>query len=375
MSYLYLSNIVGSTVGTALVGFVLMEFLSMRQISLILLALGVVLGALLYMRTVRGRLRAGLIAAAAGVVAASALASGPLFDTIYERMLWKNQYRDGYRFAHLVESRGGVIAVTKDGVVFGGGVYDGRFNTSLVHDTNMLVRAYAVAAFHPAPKRVLMVGLSSGSWAQVIVNDPAVEQLTAVEINPAYLKLIAEHPDVASALRNPKLSIVIDDGRRWLVRHPDRQFDAIVMNTTYHWRAHLTNLLSTEFLQLARRHLRPGGVLYYNTTGSQEVLKTGVTEFRYGMRFLNFLALSDRPLAMDGDSWRARLLAWRIDGKPVLDLSKPLDRERLEKTLANASPSAVGNSDAFPVEYEASIRQRSREKRIITDDNMGTEWR
>jgi spermidine synthase len=100
-----------------------------------------------------------------------------------------------------------------------------------------------------------------------------------------------------------------------------------------------------------------------------------VTEFRYGLRFLNFLALSDRPLAMDGDSWRARLLAWRIDGKPVFDLSKPLDRERLEQTLANANPSAAGNSDAFPVEYEASIRQRCREKRIITDDNMGTEWK
>jgi spermidine synthase len=375
MSYLYLSNIVGSTVGTALVGFVLMDFLSMRQISLILLALGVLLGALLYVRTVRGALRAGVITAAVGVVAASALCSGRLFDTIYERMLLKSQYRDGYRFAHLVESRGGVIAVTKNGVVYGGGAYDGRFNTSLVHDGNMLVRAYALAAFHPAPKDVLMIGVSSGSWAQVVVNDPAVERLTAVEINPAYLKLIPEYPEVASALRNPKLSIEIDDGRRWLTRHPDRQFDAIVMNTTLNWRAHTTNLLSTEFLRLARRHLRPGGVLYYNTTGSEEVLKTGVTEFRYGLRFLNFLALSDRPLAMDGDSWRARLLAWRIDGKPVFDLSKPLDRERLEQTLANANPSAAGNSDAFPVEYEASIRQRCREKRIITDDNMGTEWK
>ena len=37
-----------------------------------------------------------------------------------------------------------------------------------------------------------MIGLSSGSWAQVIANDPDVASLTVVEINPGYLSLIAQ---------------------------------------------------------------------------------------------------------------------------------------------------------------------------------------
>ena len=51
-------------------------------------------------------------------------------------------------------------------------MYDGRFNTDLKHDTNGIVRPYALSLFHPAPRDVLMIGLSSGSWAQVIASNP-----------------------------------------------------------------------------------------------------------------------------------------------------------------------------------------------------------
>jgi spermidine synthase len=67
-------------------------------------------------------------------------------------------------------------------------------------------------------------------------------------------------------------SEVIDDGRRWLVEYPQSRFDLVVMNTTFHWRAH-----ASDFLRLMRSHLSPGGMLYYNTTGSGEVLLTGAT--------------------------------------------------------------------------------------------------
>ncbi|MBZ5585763.1 MAG: hypothetical protein LAQ30_26930 [Acidobacteriia bacterium] len=106
--------------------------------------------------------------------------------------------------------------MTPDGTVYGGAIYDGRFSVSLVDDRNIIARAYALSAFHPAPKDVLMIGLASGSWAQVVANHPQVEKLTLVEINPGYLNLIPHHPEVASLLHNPKVDIVIDDGRRWL---------------------------------------------------------------------------------------------------------------------------------------------------------------
>ena len=66
------------------------------------------------------------------------------------------------------------------------------------------------------------------------------------EINPGYLQLITQEPEVASLLINPKVTIVTDDGRRWLDRNPERHFDAIVSNTTYYFRANVTNLLSAN---------------------------------------------------------------------------------------------------------------------------------
>ena len=239
----------------------------------------------------------------------------------------------------------------------------------------MIARAYAVAALQRAPREALMIGLSSGSWAQVIANNPAVEKLTIVEINPAYLRLIPQYPQVAGLLRNRKVDIVIDDGRRWLVRNPRRRFDLVVMNTTYNWRAHISNLLSTDFLQIIRRHLNPGGVLFYNTTDSGEVQLTGVTAFPYAVRVINFLAVSDRPLEIDREAWRQTLVSYRIDGEPILDLGRQADRDVLERMLAMADSLRQETSTASaPMEYARTIRERHHGKRIITDDNMGTEW-
>src|SRR5207249_4151190 len=146
---------------------------------------------------------------------------------------------------------------------------------------------------------MLMIGLASGSWGQVLANHPQLEKLTIVEINPGYLQVIERYPAVAGLLRNPKVEVVIDDGRRWLVRNPEKTFDVIVMNTTFAWRAHTSNLLSVEFLRLIRRHLNQGGVHFYNTTYSGEAQLTGATVFAHALRVLSFIAVSDSPIVVD----------------------------------------------------------------------------
>jgi spermidine synthase len=374
LSYLYLANIVGSALGTVLVGFILMDHLSMRGLSVFLVVLGLTMGAVIAAFAVDGARRFAVLAGVAALALGAAAIAQPLFNTVYERMLYKVEYGPGLKFAHLVESRSGVIGVSANTTVFGGGVYDGKFNTSLVHDTSLATRVYAVSAFHPQPREVLMIGLSSGSWAQIVANHPTVERLTVVEINPGYLKLIPQYPAVASILHNPKTTIIIDDGRRWLVSNPQRKFDLIVMNSSYHWRAHMSNLLSTAFLKLVRSHLTPGGALFYNTTASGEVMLTGATVFPYAMRVINFLAVSDQPLVFDKDALTRALTAYRIDGKPLLDLTQAADQKKLSELLAWGDTPGGPDPATAPIEYADTIRQRFKDKRIITDDNMGTEW-
>ncbi len=378
MSWLYLSNIVGCTLGSYLVGFVAMDHLSTRGVSALLLSVGLAIGiglraaAKSRLPATESRLPsmrpAAALALAGIVICASICATWPVYSHLYERLLHKTKYSPGVAFKHLIENRDGVIAVTQDNVVFGGGVYDGVISTDLVSDRNMIYRAYALNALHPHPKDVLMVGLSTGAWAQVIANNPEVERITIVEINPGYLQIIPLHPEVASLLRNPKVHIIIDDGRRWLVRNPDRKFDAIVMNTSQHWLAHASNLLSLDFLQLARRHLKPGGIHYYNTTYSKEALMTGLTVFPYGLRVVNFLAVSDRPIVFDKERFKATVANYRIDGKPVFDLETPAQRAALDRLLADWT-------GAEDLEGGESMREKFRGIGLITDDNMGVEWR
>lgn len=103
-----------------------------------------------------------------------------------------------------------------------------------------------------------MIGLATGAWAEIVANNPWVERFTIVEINPGYLDIVRKYPVVSDILVNPKVEIVVDDGRRWLNRHPESRFDAIIQNTTWHYRPNVTNLLSREYLQLVRKHLMGG---------------------------------------------------------------------------------------------------------------------
>jgi len=376
ISYLYLSNIAGCALGGLLVGFVVMDHWSIGATSRMLLGMGLALAisfALVARPIYFGRALTAGFAISAGLF----LLERPLFFNIYERLLYKASYSDSATFKDLVENRSGVIAVAQDGTVFGGGAYDGRFNTDLVHDTNGIFRAYAIAGLRAQPKDVLVIGLSSGSWAQVVANHPKVERMTIVEINPGYLPLIRERPAVATLLQNPKVKIVIDDGRRWLVRNANRKFDFILMNTTFHWRANVSNLLSVEFLRLLRRHMKPGGIAYYNTTASEEVQATGATEFPYALRISNFLAVSDSPVVLDRSLWKTMLEGYKINGQPVFDLRNAIDQARLTEVLSLPEMSHPKNERELlsSMEPRSSLLARLKGVRLITDDNMGSEWK
>ena len=370
---LYLANILGSVAGSVLTGFVLIEYFGLVAIAALLvvasLSCALLLAAVLAPFPDKGR-----YVGFAAVLAALAMFGIPRAAAdVLEALQWKGMPQ-AQPLAHVVENRSGIITVTADGTVFGNGMYDGHFNTDLRHDTNGILRPYALSLFHAAPHEVLMIGLSSGSWAQVIANNPQVERLTVVEINPGYLSLIAQQPAVASILNNPKVVIVADDGRRWLRLHPERRFDAIVSNTTWHFRANAANLLSAEFLDLIKSRLKPDGIFFYNTTDSPRAQRTGCLGFADGARFLNHMVVAQTRIGWDFERWRQTLASYKIDGRPVLDLSRSDDRALLDNFTSHRSDVTSGTEKTL-FEPCASILARTAGKESITDDNMGTEWR
>jgi spermidine synthase len=372
---LYLSNIIGSAAGSIITGFVLMDRFGLVTIGTILAVAGVACALVLMTALAVPRREKLQHLALAAIIGVAAVAVMPRWsDHVLENLQWKGM-ASAPKFSHVVENRSGIITVTDDGAVYGHGIYDGRFNTDLKNDTNGIVRPYGLSLFHPAPRDVLLIGLSSGSWAQVIANNPEVASLTVIEINPGYLTLIEREPEVASVLTNPKVTIITDDGRRWLRANPGKHFDAVVSNTTFHFRSNATNLLSVEFLELIRHHLNPGGIFFYNTTDSARVQRTGCLAFAYGARFTNHMLVSDGPIAWDFPRWRQILESYRIDGVQVFDTHRAPDRVRLDElmflqeSIAPKAPVA-----ARPIEPCPDLLVRTAGKTIVTDDNMGTEW-
>src|SRR5665213_501367 len=368
VSLLYFSNIVGSAAGAIITGFVLTDYLSLVQIALALGLAGTVCALILIAGLHAERAEWQRRAAwAVGVLLIGVIVVPLMSGRVLENLFVKG--KADHAFAKIVENHSGIITVDTDGTVFGNGMYDGRFNTELRDDRNGVIRPFALSLFHGAPCDVLMIGLSSGSWAQVLASNPAVNSLTVVEINQGYLSLIAGEPEVASILHNPKVTIITDDGRRWLSEHPERRFDAIVSNTTWNFRANVTNLLSTEFLGLVRQHLNPRGIAFYNTTDSPRVQRTACLAFPYGARFTNHMVVSDSAIDWNFSRWRHTLESYVIDGQRQFDPQNADDRAFLD------SVTSVDQGSGRRIEGCPEVLARTAGMTPVTDDNMGTEWR
>jgi spermidine synthase len=374
----YTMNIVGSALGTLLTGFVLSQAFGLRGLSTLLAAFTLCLTLLLALSSGSLRRRPSAFVAA-GLLSALVLMGlqEKLTTRLFESMLAGVDPTYSGKATDIIENRSGIVVVNEHGTVYGGGVYDGAFNIDPYRDVNGVIRPYSLSLFHANPKKVLMIGLASGSWAQVIANNPYVSHFTVIEIDPAYLSLIRRTRIVESLLKNSKVTVILDDGHRWLETHPRENFDAILANTTFHFRTNSSNLLSVEFDRMIQRHLNPGGVYLFNATGSIRAQRTGCLSFKFGFRVLNNVMVSDSPFDLDVARWRRVLAAYEIDGKRMFPMDSPAQAESFEHIVAMPSESddkAIVPADRRMERCE-SILERTPELPLITDDNMGTEWR
>jgi spermidine synthase len=366
-SGIYMANILGSTVGPLVTGFVLMNYLTMERIIMYLSMLSLALASLVLLLGTPGfKVRAAVLGGGLIILSALFALQNGMYQRVLERLHADREFLTQGGYKYVVQNRSGIIAVSGDekgDIIYGSGVYDGRFNIDPVADSNGIRRAYMVAALHPNPEEILEIGLSSGSWTWVMAAHAGVKKITVVEINPGYLELIKKYPDHKTILSNPKISYYFDDGRRWLKRHPEARFDVILMNTTFHWRSNITDLLSREFLEMCRDHLKEGGIMYYNATQSQDSVFTAARVFKFVTTYRNFVAASDSPSAMALEERRQNLLKFQVNGRIILDSRDAALRAVLEEMAAS------------DLRDKAEEIRRRADLQVITDDNMLTEFK
>lgn len=287
VSIVYFANVMGSTLGPIVVTFVLLEFLETVDVFKLIAISSAVVSLFL----LGGRYKYAVVGASVFV---NMILSMNTLSFLSNVSLWR-QKTPSSMFDSYVENRDGYITTIGDRV-YGHGIYDGEFNIDIADDVNGITRIYNVFRFYDSPKSVLMIGLSSGSWANAVLKNSAVKELDIVEINAGYTKLIHNKNKNVEVLQDERVDLFFTDGRKY-INDTDKKYDMIIMNTTYHYRKNASFLLSKEFLELAKGHLKnKRGLLFYNTTSSKEVINTSTQIFKYTFLHKNFAMLSDNDL-------------------------------------------------------------------------------
>ncbi|QIL71172.1 hypothetical protein G7048_12850 [Diaphorobacter sp. HDW4B] len=372
-SNVYILNVAGAALGPLVTGYILLEYFTITQIFP-LISLLIILLAMIVWRISgvpwKGEWRLGgaLILNAGGILLLGAYS---LYDPHSLVRLFANT--PGAHIVSSHEGRHGVItlataedggtqdAVGRDFSVYGGNVYDGKTNVDLEKNTNGLERLLALHVLQPEAKKVLIVGLSIGSWLTVLEGFHGIDEIDVVEINSGYLELANKFAPQRRAIHDPRVKIHIDDARRWLKFHPEKKYDIILMNTTWHWRSNSSMLLSKEMLSLIEQHLTDRGVMAFNATGSVDAFYTASQVFRESRRYVNFIY---------GANWNAfdriDLTSWDKLWGVSVDGHAGFSKGSL----------AVSKYASIPfVKIDEDLKKLDRLPEIITDDNMLVEYK
>ncbi len=175
------------------------------------------------------------------------------------------------------------------------------------------------ALLHPGAKRVLVIGLGSGSTAGWLAQVPTVERVDVVELEPAIAHVARTLSKInRDVLSNPKVHLVIGDGREILLTTPER-YDIIFSEPSNPYRAGVASLFSADFYRSVRRRLRPGGLFLQWLQGYE--LDAQVVRTAYATMASEFPAVeswwiqrgdlmlmgTEQPLVHDLDRIRARI--------------------------------------------------------------------
>jgi len=118
------------------------------------------------------------------------------------------------------------------------------------------------AILHTNPRSILVVGCGAGVTAGSFVVHPEVEHITICEIEPRIPPATAKYFGDANhnVMKDPRTRIVYDDARHFILT-ANEKFDIITSDPIHPWVKGMASLYTTEYFDLCKRHLNPGGIV------------------------------------------------------------------------------------------------------------------
>ena len=351
----YFFNIAGNVLGGILTGFILLPIMGTAPTLLVFSAVGVLFG--LFVTRMAGRpLKIRWRVGAAVTLLVLIVALFPKGDRLYETM----HDSPGEGFTTFIEEG-------RDGVVVTQQKQDTIYNyiNGLGHGRRPGYGFYYEAieglSFARQVENVLIIGFGTGSTTEMMLKMNGVRKVTIVELNAALLRNLEKMPLFRELLHDDRVEVIIDDGRRWLLR-TDERFDLIQIDALRATTAYSNNLYSRQFFQLAARHLNEGGVFMVWMDEFRVIPKTILAAFDH-LRVYDFFCLASNVPFVRNDEVRRELLA---DFSPAERLKIATQGEYIgdERFIEEITVGYDVNEDWKPVtEYYLGLRMENSFRR------------
>jgi hypothetical protein len=179
-------------------------------------------------------------------------------------------------------------------------------------------------AFHPAPRRALLISYGVGSTAKALVDTRELESIDVVDVSRDVLELnrIVWEAPADYPLADPRVRVHIEDGRQFLQTTAQR-FDLITGEPPPPKNAGIVSLYTREFFALVRDRLEEGGIASYWLP---------VHVFERDEAYTVVRAFCD--VFPDCSLWSGAMLDWILVG--TRDAKGPVSRERFEAQWRDA---------------------------------------
>jgi len=157
--------------------------------------------------------------------------------------------------------------------------------------------------YRPDARSMLFIGLGGGSAPKRLWRDHPELNIQVVEIDPVVVDVARRYFAFPTS---PRMPVAVEDGRRYLT-DSDRRYDVIAIDA-YYSDSIPFHLTTSEFVELVRSRLNPGGVLISNVIGSIAGPSSRLFRSFYRTYRGSFPTVVVHPVVEKGETTRADYL-------------------------------------------------------------------